>query len=233
VLAPRSSLPRLLRRNQVADRRSIADPRSAFATILLTDIVESTSRAADLGNRGWRRLLDAHDATSLEVIERFGGSAAHHTGDGFLAIFQHPEPAIACALAVRQLLADLSLGVRAGLHAGGLTIRATDVAGINVHIAARVTAVAGPGEVLVTGAVRCLSASTGRLVFESFGPHRLKGVPEAIELWRVRLDPPDVATIVPRPSASVPTATATREHRSNGARTTGFRPEQPAEPAAD
>jgi class 3 adenylate cyclase len=198
VLAPRSSQPRLVTGDGLADRRSTADPRSAFATILLTDIVESTSRAAHLGNRGWSRLLDAHDSTSLEVIDWFGGSAAHHTGDGFLAIFQHPEPAIACALAIRQLLADLSLGVRAGLHAGGLTIRATDVASINVHIAARVTAVAGPGDVLVTGAVRRLSALTHRLVFESLAPYRLKGVPEIIELWRVDGDPPDIPAIVSR-----------------------------------
>jgi class 3 adenylate cyclase len=150
-------------------------------TILFTDIVDSTARAAAEGDRRWRDLLDAHDAAMRRALDRHRGEEVKTTGDGFLAAFDGPGRAISCAQAVASDARELGLEVRAGLHTGECEVRGDDLAGIAVHIGARVSSLAGPGEVLVTSTVRDLVAGSG-IEFDERGMHELKGVPGE---WRV------------------------------------------------
>lgn len=154
-------------------------------TILFTDIVASTSRAAALGDDRWKQLLDDHDAMVRRQLERFSGSEVKTTGDGFLARFDSSARAIGCAQAIQAGAGQLGLEVRAGVHAGEVELRGqgatADIAGIAVHVAQRVCALAGPGEVLVTGTVKDLVAGAG-IGFSDRGAHALKGVPDE---WRV------------------------------------------------
>lgn len=152
-----------------------------LATVLFTDIVESTKRASQLGDSAWRDLLDLHDTTVRRQIDRFRGTEVKTVGDGFLATFGGPARAIQCALAVRDGLQPLGLDMRAGLHTGEVERRGEDVGGIAVHIGARVVALAGPGEVLASSTVKDLVVGSG-IEFETRGSHVLKGVPDA---WRV------------------------------------------------
>ena len=147
-----------------------------LATVMFTDIVGSTERASELGDQKWRELLDSHDVAVRRQLERFGGHEVHTTGDGFLATFDGPGRAIRCACAIRDGLRPLGVEVRAGLHTGEIELRGDDVAGMAVHIGARVSALAGPGEVLVSGAVPPLVMGSG-IEFEMLGDHQLKGVP--------------------------------------------------------
>jgi class 3 adenylate cyclase/pimeloyl-ACP methyl ester carboxylesterase len=156
-----------------------------LATVMFTDIVDSTKRASELGDRAWRELLDRHDAAVRRQIERFQGREVTGTGDGFLATFDGPARAIQCARAVRENLAPLGLDVRAGLHTGEVERRGHDVGGIAVHIGARVAALAGPGEVLTSSTVKDLVVGSG-IPFTERGTHQLKGVPDDWRLFAVQ-----------------------------------------------
>ncbi len=153
-------------------------------TVVFTDIVGSTERAAALGDRRWRELLDAHDTVVRRELSRFRGEEVGTTGDGFLAAFDGPGRAIQCSQAMGQAARDLGLEVRAGLHTGECELRGDDLAGIAVHIGARVSALAGPGEVLVTSTVRDLVAGSG-IEFADRGRYELKGVPGDWQLFAV------------------------------------------------
>jgi class 3 adenylate cyclase/pimeloyl-ACP methyl ester carboxylesterase len=145
-------------------------------TVLFTDIVGSTQRAVELGDRRWKEILDAHDDAVRRQLDRFGGEAINSTGDGFLAAFDGPARAIRSAQAIASEAMGLGLEVRSGLHTGECELRGRDLAGIAVHIGARVAAMAGGGEVLVTSTVRDLVAGSG-IDFADRGQHELKGVP--------------------------------------------------------
>jgi len=147
-----------------------------LATVMFTDIVDSTPRAAKLGDRRWRELLDAHDRAAAAEIERHRGVLVRTTGDGVLARFDGPARGIRCARAIVDAANQLDLDIRAGLHAGECELRGDDVAGIAVHIGARISALAGPGEVYVSSTVRDLVAGSG-ITFNDRGSHALKGVP--------------------------------------------------------
>jgi len=155
-----------------------------LAAVLFTDIVGSTEQAALLGDRAWKERLDQHDQMAERQILRFAGRLVKSTGDGTLATFDGPARAIECALAIRDALRQLGLDVRAGVHIGEIELRGDDVAGIAVHIAQRVSSLAGPGEVLVSRTVVDLVAGSG-LVFEDHGEHELKGVPGGWRLFAV------------------------------------------------
>jgi class 3 adenylate cyclase len=155
-----------------------------LATILFTDIVDSTHHAAEIGDTQWRRLLDKHDEISRSEISRFRGRPVKGTGDGFLATFDGPARAIRAATAIEERVAEIGIEVRAGIHAGEIELRHDDIGGIGVHIAARVAAEAGPGEVLVSRTVRDLVAGSG-IVFAERGTYALKGVSEDWDLYAV------------------------------------------------
>jgi class 3 adenylate cyclase len=156
-------------------RADVADDR-VLATVLFTDIVDSTRRAAEMGDRDWHALLDAHDAVVRSQLARFRGREVNTSGDGFLAMFDGPQRAIRCAMAIRDAVQALGLEVRAGLHTGECEIRGDDIGGIAVHIGARVSALAGPNDVLVSSTLRDLVIGSG-LEFDERGAHQLKGVP--------------------------------------------------------
>jgi pimeloyl-ACP methyl ester carboxylesterase/class 3 adenylate cyclase len=153
-------------------------------TVLFTDIVGSTERAVELGDERWKNLLDSHDQAVRDELRRFRGTEVNTTGDGFLAAFDGPARAIRCAQAITAGAHGLGVEVRAGLHTGECELRGDDLAGIAVHIGARVAALAGPGEVLVTSTVRDLVAGSG-IEFTDRGPHVLKGVPDEWNLLAV------------------------------------------------
>ncbi|MCV7380804.1 hydrolase [Mycobacterium alsense] len=155
-----------------------------LATVLFTDIVDSTKRAVELGDERWKVLLGKHDAQVRRQLERFRGREVNTTGDGFLARFDGPARAIRCAMAIRDVLRSLGLEVRAGVHTGEVELRDDDISGIAVHIAARVAAAAGPGEVLVSRTVVDLVAGSG-LSFAARGEHTLKGVAGEWRLFAV------------------------------------------------
>jgi class 3 adenylate cyclase len=155
-----------------------------LATVLFTDIVGSTDKAAQLGDERWRDLLDRHDQSVRTQIERFRGREVKTVGDGFVTTFDSPGRAIECARAIRENLKRFDIDVRAGVHTGEIEVRGDDVAGMAVHIGARVSALAGPGEILVSGAVPPLVAGSG-IEFEDRGEHALKGVPGRWRVFRV------------------------------------------------
>jgi class 3 adenylate cyclase/pimeloyl-ACP methyl ester carboxylesterase len=161
----------------------IADDR-VLATVLFTDIVDSTRRAAEIGDRDWHALLDAHDAVVRAQLGRFRGREVNTSGDGFLAMFDGPQRAIRCAMAIHDAVQALGIEVRAGLHTGECEIRGDDIGGIAVHIGARVSALAGPNDVLVSSTLRDLVIGSG-LEFEDRGGHELKGVPGEWHLFAV------------------------------------------------
>jgi class 3 adenylate cyclase/pimeloyl-ACP methyl ester carboxylesterase len=153
-----------------------------LATVVFTDIVGSTERAAELGDRRWRQLLDDHDALTRRQLERFRGREVKTTGDGLLATFDGPARAVRCAFAIRDAVRPLGVDVRAGVHTGEVELRGGDIGGIAVHIGQRVSAQAGPGEVLVSQTVVDLVAGSG-LEFDGRGLHTLKGVPGERQLY--------------------------------------------------
>jgi len=155
-----------------------------LATVLFTDIVDSTRRAAEMGDRDWHALLDAHDAVVRSQLSRFRGREVNTSGDGFLAMFDGPQRAIRCAMAIRDAVQALGIEVRAGLHTGECEVRGDDIGGIAVHIGARVSALAGPNDVLVSSTLRDLVIGSG-LEFDERGNHELKGVPGEWRLFAV------------------------------------------------
>jgi class 3 adenylate cyclase len=155
-----------------------------LATVLFTDIAGSTARAVEMGDHAWKRLLDAHDVVVRRELDRYRGREVKTTGDGVLATFDGPARAIACAVAVRDTVRTLGIDIRSGLHAGEIELRGDDVGGVAVHIAARVNALAEPGEVLVSRTVKDLVAGSGTR-FRDRGVHALKGIPEEWQLYAV------------------------------------------------
>jgi class 3 adenylate cyclase len=154
-----------------------------LTTLLFTDIVSSTERAASLGDQAWRSLLDAHDRTVRDHLRRFRGKEINTTGDGFLASFDGPARAIRCALAISEATKQLGIDLHLGLHTGECEVRGDDLGGLAVHIAARIGSVAAPGEVLVSSTVKDLVAGSG-IDFVDGGEHQLKGVPGSWKLYR-------------------------------------------------
>ena len=168
----------------VTGRRSSGTIDRLLATVLFTDIVDSTKTAAAMGDRSWSELLDEHDDLIHRELDRFRGRAVKSTGDGYLATFDGPARAMRCALAVRDGARGLGIEIRAGLHTGEIEVRQDDIAGIAVHLAARVEAQAEPGEVLVSSAIPPLVAGSG-IAFHDRGEHVLKGIPGTWKLYAV------------------------------------------------
>jgi class 3 adenylate cyclase len=152
--------------------------------VLITDVVGSTERTAEFGDGRWRALLDAHDRLLDVRIERYGGRLVKSMGDGCLAVFDGPRQALLAAEAMLEAGSAIGLEIRAGVHTGEIELRGDDIAGIAVHIAARVSALAGGGEILATRTVRDLVVGS-TLSFEERGEHALKGVGERWLLYRL------------------------------------------------
>ena len=163
--------------------------RRSLTAILFTDIVDSTRRAAELGDREWRKLQTEHHARVRKELRRFGGREANTAGDGFMAVFDRPATAIRCAAAIRDAMQDLGLEIRSGVHAGEVDGRGRDLGGLGVHIGARVAAAAAPGEILVSSTVRELVVGAG-FKFEDRGERELKGVPGSWHLYALSELPP-------------------------------------------
>jgi pimeloyl-ACP methyl ester carboxylesterase len=161
-----------------------AEPDRILATILVTDIVASTERAAQLGDRAWKELLERHHSIVREQLRAFRGEEVDTAGDGFLAMFDGPGRAIRAAVAIRDGLLESGIQVRCGLHTGECERLGEKIAGIAVHTAARVAETAEPGEIRVSGTVRALVAGAG-IEFSDRGTVSLKGVPEAQPLYAV------------------------------------------------
>ena len=155
-----------------------------LATVLFTDIVGSTTRATELGDRRWRELMAEHHTVVRAAVEQYGGHEVDMAGDGVLATFDGPARAIRCAQAIQRQMAPLGLGVRAGVHTGEVERLGDGVAGLAVHVGARVAAAAGPDEVLVSAIVPQLTAGSG-IAFEDRGPYQLKGLPDEQHLYSV------------------------------------------------
>ena len=168
----------------VTGQRTTADHDRMLATVLFTDIVGSTQMAADLGDQPWRDLLARHNAAIRQELARWRGREVGSAGDGFLATFDGPARAIRCAQAIAGAVGPLGIELRCGLHTGEIVIVDSDVAGLAVHIGARIAALAAPGEVLVSRTVKDLVAGAG-FQFTSRGVHSLKGVPEEWDVYAV------------------------------------------------
>ncbi len=165
--------------------RHAPDPERILATVMFADIVDSTRRAAELGDRGWRGLLETVNGSIERELELYRGRIVKRMGDGLLATFDGPARAIRCATAIRDgARGHFGLEVRTGLHTGEIELMGNDVGGIAVHIGARVSARAGPGEVLVSSTVKDLVVGSG-IGFQDRGEHELKGVPDRWRLWAV------------------------------------------------
>jgi class 3 adenylate cyclase/dihydrofolate reductase len=171
---------------QVQSLRAALDTERILATVLFTDIVESTSRAAAMGDREWRRLLDRHDELAVAEVARWKGRLVKSTGDGILARFDSPTRALRCALALQGGMARLPIDIRAAIHSGEVELRDGDIGGIGVHIASRVLSAARPGEIVVTRTVRDLATGTD-LVFRRLRTTVLRGVPGRWELFEASL----------------------------------------------
>jgi class 3 adenylate cyclase len=165
--------------------RTPPEPDRVLATVMFTDIVDSTRTAAQLGDRAWRELIARHDELSRAQLARYRGHPVKSLGDGFLATFDGPARAIRCALALRDAVRELDVELRAGLHTGECEAIGDDVGGIAVHIGARVGALAAPEEVLVSSTVKDLVVGSG-IDFADRGEHALKGVPGTWRLWAAR-----------------------------------------------
>jgi class 3 adenylate cyclase len=191
-LAGQDHIPWVGDQNQVVDEveefltgiRPVAEPDRVLATVLFTDIVGSTERAASLGDRAWGDLLEQHHLLVRRQLARFRGQEIGTAGDGFLATFDGPARAVRCAAAIREALEEAALEVRAGVHTGECERMGDNIGGLAVHIGARVAALAGPGEIFVSSTVKDLVAGAG-ITFEDRGSHSLKGVPGDWHVFRV------------------------------------------------
>jgi class 3 adenylate cyclase len=164
--------------------RPIVEVERILTTVLFTDIVGSTERAASLGDQRWRSLLDSHDRIVREQLRRFRGNEINTTGDGFVASFDGPARAIRCAQSIAEATRKLGIDLHLGMHTGECEVRGDDLGGLAVHIASRVAKLAGPGEVLVSGTVKDLVVGSG-IEFTERGEHELKGVPATWRLFAV------------------------------------------------
>jgi class 3 adenylate cyclase len=161
-----------------------AEPDTVLSTVLFTDIVGSTERAAALGDRRWRETLESHDAMVRRLLDGFRGRELDTAGDGFFASFDGPARAVRCAVAVSQSVSDLGIEVRCGVHTGECEIRGEKIAGLAVHVGARIASEAQAGEVLVSSTVKDLVAGS-EIEFDDRGVHELKGVPGEWRLFAV------------------------------------------------
>ena len=168
----------------ITGTRSGPESDRLLVTVMFTDIVSSTERAAAIGDRRWRELLDGYVGVARRQLERFRGREVDVAGDGLFAIFDGPARAIRCACAIRDAVPQLGLEVRAGLHTGECEVAGSKVSGIAVHTGARIAAAARPQEVLASGTVRDLVAGSG-IRFDDRGSHVLKGVPGDWRLFAV------------------------------------------------
>ena len=168
----------------VTGEHRLPEPDRSLCAVLITDLVASTEHATAVGDARWKAILDRHDAAVTDAITRHGGSVVKHTGDGVLATFASADRALRAAETIRTRLVSEGLTVRIGVHVGDVERRGNDLAGIAIHVAARVMALAGPGEVLVTASVPIAVAGTDHR-FELVGDHQLKGVPGT---WAVHRD---------------------------------------------
>jgi class 3 adenylate cyclase/dihydrofolate reductase len=173
---------------QVRSRHAAENTDRVLATVLFTDIVDSTARAAELGDRQWRQLLERHDRVSRVEVARWHGKLVKTTGDGFLATFDAPTRALRCAFGLEEAIAPLGLVIRAAIHTGEVEMREGDVGGIGVHIASRALAEAGGHEIIVTRTVRDLATGTD-LDFRPRGSVGLRGVPGEWELFEASTRP--------------------------------------------
>ena len=164
--------------------RSATEPERILATVLFTDIVKSTERAAAMGDSAWRELLERHDALSSDLVGRFNGRVVKSLGDGMLATFDGPARAVRCARALIEEVDALNIALRAGVHTGEVELIGDDLGGMAVHLGARISAMASAGEVLVSSTVRDLVVGSD-LCFSSAGEHQLKGVPGRWRLYRL------------------------------------------------
>lgn len=164
--------------------RAQVEPERVLATVLFTDIVNSTKRALELGDRRWRTLLNQHDAAVRAELARHRGREVKTLGDGFLATFDGPARAVRCAAAITEAVRTMGLTVRSGVHTGEVELQGDDISGVAVHIAARIAALAAADEVLVSTTVRDLVAGSN-LRFSDKGTQRLKGLPEEVRLFAV------------------------------------------------
>jgi pimeloyl-ACP methyl ester carboxylesterase len=164
--------------------RPVPDPDRVLATVMFTDIVQSTERDVELGDRRWRELLEAHHKVIRRELARFRGHEVNTTGDGFLATFDGPARAIRCGRAIVDAASAIGLEVRVGIHSGEVEVVGNDIAGIAVHISARVGALADPGEVLVSETLKGLVAGSG-ITFQDRGEHELRGIPDSWRLFAV------------------------------------------------
>lgn len=155
-----------------------------LASVLFTDIVASTERAAEVGDASWRSIIDEHDAAAARVVGDADGRLIKTTGDGIVATFSGPSSAVSAARSLQDAALSLGVGVRAGLHTGEIERRGEDIGGMGVHIAARISALARPGEILVSRTARDLAVGSS-LTFEDRGAHDLKGVPESWHVYAV------------------------------------------------
>jgi class 3 adenylate cyclase len=175
-------------------RREASELERVLATVLFTDIIGSTEKAAELGDSAWRALIERHRARVRTLLARFRGKEVDTAGDGFFATFDGPARAIRCAQAIVEDVRALGLEVRAGLHTGECETIDGKVGGLAVNIGARVGALAGPSELLVSRTVKDLVVGSG-LSFAGAGVHALKGVPGDWELYRVVNEPPTKAAL--------------------------------------
>ena len=164
--------------------RGSAEVDRVLATVLFTDIVASTDQLTEVGDRRWRDVLDTYEGLARRQLDRFAGRSIKSTGDGVLATFDGPARASAPRRAIRDVARQMGLESRAGIHAGEIELRGDDVAGITVHVAARVCAIGGPNDVLATRTIRDLTAGSG-LIFTDRGEHTLKGIDESWKLYSV------------------------------------------------
>jgi class 3 adenylate cyclase len=171
---------------QVRSLHAAENVDRVLATILFTDIVDSTGRAASLGDRAWRQMLDQHDQIARAEVDRWHGRFVKNTGDGILATFDAPTRALRCAFALRDALAHEGLEIRAGIHTGEVEMREGDVGGIGVHIASRALGEADDRQIVVTRTVRDLATGTD-LRFRQLSAVTLRGVPGTWELYEAAL----------------------------------------------
>jgi len=168
--------------------RPVANLDRTLATVLFTDIVNSTARALELGDYHWRALLERHNQLVRQEIRVYRGREVRHTGDGFFITFQGPSQAIRCAQAVKDAIKELDIEIRAGIHTGEVELIEGEIGGVAIHLAARIVDMAGPDEILASGTVKDLVVGSG-IEFLDRGQHQLKGIPGQWHLYQALTTP--------------------------------------------